>query len=162
MRRELHRLKLPCPGPTLLLGPWLLSLTTSLFRYPHHQRAPQSPVWPGPTPGHKFSIPRAPHQGVPSPQPLELRSVSCQTLWTGALATCRSGSCGQSTSTGCRPWARPSRSWGARNCVPCRRSSSASAHPWEGTCCTPTWTSGNQVGRGVDESSPSQAPSQGH
>lgn len=68
-----------------------------------------------------------------------------QILGTGALVTCRSGFYGQNTSTGCLQQARPSRSWAARSCVPCPRSSSASVHPWVEMCCMPTWTSGSQV-----------------
>ncbi|NWT95907.1 SPDEF factor, partial [Urocynchramus pylzowi] len=59
-----------------------------------------------------------------------------------APGTCRSGSCGRSTSTGCRRSGSPSRSCRERTCVPCPRSSSASARPPAATSCTPTSTSG--------------------
>lgn len=64
---------------------------------------------------------------------------------------CRSGSCGRSTSTGCRRSGNPSRSCRGRTCVPCPRSSSASARPPAGTSCTPTSTSGSLVGAGERE-----------
>lgn len=69
-----------------------------------------------------------------------------QTQRTGAPGMCRSGSCGRSTSTGCRKSGSPSRSCRERTCVPCPRSSSASAHPPAATSCTPTSTSGSLVG----------------
>lgn len=119
------------------------------------------------------SLNRAPQEGLACPAPPRSWATSfqfprrasraqgategvslAQTPWTGVQATCRSGCCGRSTSTGCPLWARPSRSWGARSCVPCRRSSSASARPWVARCCMLTWTSGNQVGHGVGTSSP--------
>lgn len=82
--------------------------------------------------------------GAHQQSPAKMLSLA-QTLGTGALETCRSGFCGRSTSTGCLQQAKPSRSWAARSCVPCRRSSFASVRPWVGTCCMPTWTSGSQV-----------------
>lgn len=61
---------------------------------------------------------------------------------------CRSGSYGRSTSTGCRRSGSPSRSCRERTCVPCPRSSSASARLPAGTSCMPTSTSGSLVGAG--------------
>lgn len=169
--------RLPCPEPCLLQGPWFLPVTAPFFGTPSTEplKAPCGLAWPHlrsawsqATSSYGGCI-RA--EGPPwgwCPQAASrAEGVSlAQTLWTGALATCRSGSCGQSTSTGCPPWARPSRSWGVKSCVPCRRSSSASARPWAGTCCTPTWTSGNQVGQAWVECPtphpPLRAPSQGH
>lgn len=154
----------PCPEPCLLLGPWILPLIPSLLGYP----PPQNPsslylAW------RPFQESIGSHGGLhqsrggPRGQSLQADSGAervslAQTLWTGALATCRSGCCGRSTSTGCPPWARPSRSWGARSCVPCPRSSSASARPWAGTCCTPIWTSGNQVGGAPPTPPPGSKP----
>ncbi|NXF81108.1 SPDEF factor, partial [Sclerurus mexicanus] len=54
-----------------------------------------------------------------------------------------SGSCGRSTSTGCRRSGSPSRSCQGRTCVPCPRSSSASARLPAATSCMPTSTSGS-------------------
>lgn len=78
-------------------------------------------------------------------------TLRLQTPRTGALATCRSGSCGQSTSTGCHRLESPSRSCQGRTCVPCPRSSSASARLPVVTSCTPTSTSGSLVGAGDQE-----------
>lgn len=75
-----------------------------------------------------------------------LTPLRLQTRRTGAPGMCRSGSCGRSTSTGCRRSGSPSRSCRERTCVPCPRSSSASARPPAATSCTPTSTSGSLVG----------------
>ncbi|NWR80045.1 SPDEF factor, partial [Centropus unirufus] len=72
-----------------------------------------------------------------------------------APATCRSGSCGQNTSTGCRRSGSPSRSCRGRTCVPCPRSSSASARLPAGTSCMPTSTSGSLRGVSLTPSHPS-------
>ncbi|NXD64790.1 SPDEF factor, partial [Eolophus roseicapillus] len=68
-------------------------------------------------------------------------------------AMCRSGSYGQSTSTGYRRSGSPSRSCRERTCVPCPRSSSASALPPVVTSCMPTSTSGSLVARFPSSSS---------
>lgn len=147
--------RLSCPEPVCLQGP----------APPSHPSLPGEPLPRAPQEGRPVPTRACRVLGHESPAPTACcgDAAGClpgetlaqpgaegvslaQTPWTGVPATCRSGSCGRSTSTGCPLWARPSRSWAARSCAPCQRSSFASAPPWAGTCCTPTWTSGNQVG----------------
>lgn len=141
----------PSPHP---LSSWVISSTEPLKPLSGLEAIPG-----------EHSFPRGAPSGQRGPRGQCLQADSgaervsfAQTLWTGALAMCRSGCCGRNTSTGCLPWARPSRSWGARSCVPCPRSSSASAHPLAGTCCTPIWTSGNQVGGALPTPPPGSKP----